>query len=87
MTTIRHERLTRQALGTPRYVGLDADTKASLATPALVISAVVTVLLLSGCALVPVQEQSASRMALDLGDATVWLVQVPPATLAALAGR
>ncbi len=87
MTTTRRDRLTREALGTPRYGGLDADAKASLATPALVISAVVTVLLLSGCALVPVQEQSASGMALDLGDATVWLAPAPPATLAALAGR
>lgn len=87
MTTTRRDRLTREALGTPRYGGLDADTKTSLVDPALLIGLVATVLLLSGCALAPVQEQSSAGMTLDLGDATVWLVQVPPATLAALAGR
>ena len=77
MTPNRLDGLTRETVGTSRYGGLDADTKASLVAPALFIGFVATVLLLSGCALAPAQEQSAADMTLDHGDATAWLAPVP----------
>ena len=77
MTTTRLDCLTRKALETSRYGGLDADTKASLVVPARFIGFLATALLLSGRALAPDKEQSAADKTLDHGDATVWLAPVP----------
>ena len=77
MTTFRLDCLTRETVGTSRYGGLDADTKALLVAPARFIGFIATVLLLSGCELTPAKEQSAADMTLDHGDATVWLAPVP----------
>ena len=77
MTPNRLDGLTREALKTSRYGGLDADTYVSLVAPARFIGFVATVLLLSGCALAPAQKQSAADMTLDHGDATVWLAPSP----------
>ena len=73
MTTTRLERLTRQALGTHTPASPDPAEKASYAAPALLITAVAAVLLLSGCALNP--EQQYQTDAANLGEATSGLGQ------------
>ena len=72
MTTTRLERLTRQALGTHTSASPDPAEKASYAAPALLITAVAAVLLLSGCALSPERTDAA-----NLGQTTSGLGQTP----------
>lgn len=84
MTATRLERPKRQALGS---ASPGADMKASYVAPALVTIAVTAVLLLSGCAVNPVQEMQPGGVALNLGDATSWLVQVKAAGSTSHAGR
>ena len=73
MTTTRLERLTREALGHHTHASPRADEKASYAAPALIITAIASVLLLSGCALSP--EQPYQTSAANLGEATLGVGQ------------
>ena len=84
MTTTRIQRLTREALGTHQPASPGADEKASYAAPALLIVAVTAVLLLSGCALNPAQQNQPG--ALNPGEATSWLDQVQSVGSASFTG-
>jgi hypothetical protein len=87
MTTTRLDHLTREALGTNKSGSPSADAKASLVAPAMLIITVTAVLLLSGCAVNPVQQYQPGVGALNLGEATSWLDDVPAAGSASYAGR
>ena len=86
MTTTRLDRLTREALGTNKSGSPSADIKASFVSPAMLIITV-TAVLLSGCAVNPVQQYQPGVGALNLGEATSWLDDVPAAGGASYAGR
>ena len=87
MTTTRLDRLTREALGTNESGRPSADIKASFVAPAMLIVTVAAVLLLSGCAVNPVQQYQPGVGALNLGEATSWLGDVAATGSASYAGR
>ena len=84
MTVTRLERLTREALGSASSA---ADTQSGFVVPAMVAIGVTALLLLSGCAMNPVQPPPPAELTLNLGEATSWLGQAQATGGSSLAGR
>ena len=84
MTVTRLERLTREAFGSASSA---ADIQRAYVAPAMLAIGVATMLLLSGCAMNPVQAPPPADLALNLGEATSWLGQAEATGGTSLAGR
>lgn len=84
MTLTSFESLTRETRG---FAKPAADTKRASVAPAMFAIGVSAMLLLSGCAMAPVQGPPPAELALNLGEATSWLGQAQETGSTSLAGR